>query len=294
MNEQEQMDQEEGLKLLDLNDDCLTEICKFLKFEDLCHLYEANKAFGAAIGNALQSSDAGIWFTMDLRFNPHNKNIKSFLDVFGNKIKFLKIATWKQVCEDVIEAYFAGGNVKSCVLSFTSKLTKEFVSNHWIFFKSLKHLEIKSFHIQNYNLQKLLDAITDIETFEIVFNFRYNINDICLSKLLLTPVTKLDLKQLKYLPEEEINNLCDNTSVKYLCLAATPQNFRILRHFKAVESLELYYEELFASPSLEIKMKDLKYLKITCKKHLAARLKSFLNELRVLKTENSIIIYFSK
>lgn len=284
------MAEKQELNILDLNDDCLTTICKFLKLEDLRSLDKAHSQFGVGIGNALQSKEADIWFVIDTDQSSYrnDENISPFLYKFGDKIRNLEIGTPnKELIKNVIESFFNGGSVRKCIFNGNNRvqITAEFIAANTIFFKSLKSLEIMWSKIDDRSLRALLDAITDsnIETFEIRSLCPFS-TDFPLTQFLSTPITKLEIVDLRHVNQDEIDNLPVNTTLKYLELHASPQNIKILHRLKAVETLCLMYKKFFASV---IEIENLRVLRLYFDKITQFGIEQFLRGL-VRKSTNTL------
>lgn len=259
------MEQEEDLNttkkklhIFDLDEYSITAICEFLKFDDLRRLFKASRNFASAIGNALRSKDADIWLTIDDAFDPNEKDMRLFLEVLASKIRNVRIRVPAERYETIIRVYFAGGNVRKCVFDrgVYSHISNEFVAANIVFFRSLKLLKIYNCEVDTRSLDAILDAITGIETFEIDLRWS-RLNDVPLLKLLSTPITDLNLEQLENLDGIEIDDLPINTTVKELHLSVDPQKINLLRHFTAVQRLELHYDEFFSTPIDMVNLKSI-------------------------------------
>lgn len=116
--------QKDPLKLIDLNTDCIIQICKYLNREDLCHFKMAHSHFDDAVDYIICANDTELPVIHKETLVHTLKFIKKYLQLFGDKIKNLKIPmrakglphgkTINDVLELLITKYCSAGNIKHC------------------------------------------------------------------------------------------------------------------------------------------------------------------------------------
>lgn len=109
--------EKKDLTILDLNEDCLIEICGYLTFDDLLQLFRVHKQFHGAIGGVLPVVCVNLHFDTQ----EEAEYIEKFLQVYGNHIKNLEFSLrcggWKsEMTEKFIKNYCSNGIVSNCKL----------------------------------------------------------------------------------------------------------------------------------------------------------------------------------
>lgn len=126
-------------RIIDLNEECLTEILKFMDLEDLVRLSKIHSRFHPAIRSVLRTTETVIYSS---RVNL--KALKIFLQTFGDEIRSLTLfggplSNTQEFIEYLLIDFC--GNVKKC--TFDTKPSLKFVQNiKW--FDSLEVLEFRS------------------------------------------------------------------------------------------------------------------------------------------------------
>lgn len=135
-----------ALKITDLNDDCITEICRYLPADNLYQLHSAHKRFYIPIKNAVPS------IKVEINGEEAEENIEGFLKVFGDQVRILQALNWwnTKIMDFFrwMNLYCSKNNVKDCKFT-NSYLTKELMNRNSGFFESLYILEFEIIHMKS-------------------------------------------------------------------------------------------------------------------------------------------------
>lgn len=131
-----------ALQITDLNDDCLTEIFKYLQLEDLNSLSVTNTRFFNPIKSAVPYIETTL---NNLRSN--FKYNKDFFVNFGDQVRNLHFQYFQPYpfatifFEKILNDFFRGNRVKHCTFTRCA-LSKGFVLRNAEFFRSLETLNL--------------------------------------------------------------------------------------------------------------------------------------------------------
>lgn len=257
------MEEKKELKITDLNDDCLTEIFKLLKPDDLLSSFEAHKRFSRPIENAVSD------MCVTLNLTDCEKINKTFIETFSDKIRKLNVVNNADAvdrsseCRELISEYFSDGNLRN--LSFDNfELNASFIVKNVNMFKSLNSFKLTFAEMNECDYEKLFEAIANVKELELsnywyVGNRRYpdTISHVCS----LLHLTKLKIR----LPSvRDINTVPVNTTVKELSLyLSLPVDMLLISKFPNVDTLHLSVDRKCDYESSEIpKMANLKRISI--------------------------------
>lgn len=195
------MDKIRKLHILNLNEDCLISIFKYLKFEDFLILYKINSRFNNAIGASLAYHKTEIVFTDDSNL----EQMENFLKLFGKQVKKLNVDSENYQVIEMVNKYCTAGNVKFAKLCPTDGLGLLNTNNN--FFKSLKSLKFNCGSASDDELlYQILDTLNQIEYFELSCYVEVTDFVHCISKLSVLPLKTLDIRYLRKMTENEILN----------------------------------------------------------------------------------------
>lgn len=236
------------LQITDLNDDCLTEISKFLDIENLYNLYKSNRRFYIPIRNAVPSIQATI---TGPKISRNWENIENFLQVFGNQVRDLHIIEcWKfhiEFYEKCVNKYCSGNTVRHCTFSRVF-VTKDLIVSNARFFRSLKSLKFDRVALQPSGLAFLHECKEmSWQQTQPSDTSAWNIYD----ELLVL----LGSSNFAY---DEINNSPRYILTKSLSAQTNDINYSSLMKFPNIVTLEC---ELFNNFDIALTMQNLNHLK---------------------------------
>lgn len=254
-----------GMKIIDLNKDCLINIFKYLSYTDLYNLNGIHAAFNAAVDHVARTVSFELSITkFDSIGWKEMKHIDNFVKTFGDRISHLKIriARDSSVCsklmhthlELLIEQYCCNGNVRFCSFIDRFVLTKEFLQRNKKIFKSLQSLRI-DYLMENDNLLWLMDFVVsnEIKKFQLCGG-HLSITTQVLKKIASSKLETCILRVLsKDKISDQISNLPINRNLKHLNLFGVSFNPAHLIHFPNLETLEFFkYKKHPLDPILEL------------------------------------------
>lgn len=164
--------------ILKLNKDCLCEIFDYLDYKSLYNIFKAHKYFRSAVDRIVASKV--FTFEISEYENSVVKQMSKFLINFGNRMQGLKIelpahyetdrreiaSLMREHIEMLIEACCAKGNIKYFKFKHF-KLSKEFIEDNVIFFKSLRSLEMDVTQVYFDDRFLLLPMLDNVKTLQI-------------------------------------------------------------------------------------------------------------------------------
>lgn len=104
--------------ILDLNEDCLTEIVKYMEFNDFCNLSKAHQHFRNSINRVVAQKS----LTIEIDYPSEMHNIAKFLIIFGDRLQRMKIQFPSHYHYKIDEVYTsASGLMKVLIENLCSK-----------------------------------------------------------------------------------------------------------------------------------------------------------------------------
>lgn len=153
-----------ALQIIDLVDDCLKEIVRFLSFDDILK-FRTIPRFNAAIAANVASLDVNIT-------DNNVVQAKGFLKKFEESVKKIDIdiGSRQNEAKELLTNYCNAGNVSHCKFSFDFELNQNVVDANLNLFNSLQSLELNGClnRIPTDLLFRILDAMTKIERLKLI------------------------------------------------------------------------------------------------------------------------------
>lgn len=279
------MQENEELTILDLNDYCLSEIFKHLKFADLIQLFQVHEQFYGGIGMALSSVCVILSDTIQER---KKTKIENFLKTFGNQIVNMNLCFSRSIfgtrLMKIIKTYCCNGNAKKLKF-YTYKMDTKFVSENLVFFKSIKSLTFYDINMQSHlNLKMCLKSATEIKHLVVCLEaYDFDVADL-LADILCIKLEKLEINFAFDSRKIKFDKLPFNSTITNLKLElADSDDIFILTRFQTVQSLSLYIPCLDVSLEPILQLTSLRQLKFC-----------FDNQLCEEDDEANVMVYYSK
>lgn len=244
-------EEENKLKIVDLNDDCLTEIAKYLNTQDLMALFEAHRRFHPAVGNVVPHRCIVVDELKDLG------KVHKFLEKCGDKIRTMRIVNIEASDMKVLLKYLTGGQIESCEFGYeaTTVMSEDFIEENSTFFKSLKTLKLTKINLTGSACEKLFDVITEvrrIDLYWVYFPNETSIFDVLTKIYSLRHLKTLWLVFCNLITAGDRNLLPINTNIEELGLEQISLDFAFLSHFPNLRNLHVkYLNESFDYESLK-------------------------------------------
>lgn len=230
-------EEEKLLKIIDLNDDCLIEISRYLNSKDLMALSEANSRFHSVIQSVVPH------VCIDVNQNVNLEGAGKFFKKFGDEMKILRISN-ATALEQLVE-YLNGGQIENRELCYvTTVLNEEFIEENLTFFTSLKVFKLNYIKFTRHCYEKIFNSITEVRELhldKVVFCDEIELNDILTKMHSFRRLKAFGLLFCRVNTGVDCGLLPINTTIEELTLKQQGLNFTILNHFPNVRSLNARY-----------------------------------------------------
>lgn len=227
--------------ILHLNDDCLSEVFKFLDLIDLIELYKVHWRFHNGIQFTVRSPKKEIRLSRDQWLKVEPNSIENFVRKFGQDIACLTIKDCERQTEveQLINQYCSNGNVQK--FSFHSfSISEDFIDNNVNMFKHLKSIILNGIIAGDSEdtLIKLFSMTTAVKDIQIrnMFFIKYYLNSALLTKILPHQLESLTFNNFN---ENLFNGISIhlNTTVKRVKISS--QAIKVLEFLPNIESLDI-------------------------------------------------------
>lgn len=247
------LEENQALKLTDLNDACLIRLCFLLDTKDLIQLSAVHRRFHAAIKCVLP--------THRIQISAINvKHLERFFKIFGDSIlnldidvrekPFLKI----EFIESLIHNYCK--NVVNCRIA-GFRLRREFIANNERFFKSLKSLLLENVVIKKKDCGALLNVTSELHEL-VTCNFPYDVNEL-LEKMANHKCKVLGLQNMS-IDGTRLQNMPILSNVEVLTVSSQQPFIAIFKYFPNVKKLVLHRDCLWDCLGPILNLQSLKQL----------------------------------
>lgn len=239
------MDNKKSVKkpthIFDLNDDCLTSIFNYLDGKSFFQLHVVHPRFHKPIQMALKNVCIQLEFQYGRTTETTLNQIEKFFAKHGNDIKSLAFSVqqfwhYPAYIDLLLRNYCANGNVKNCTFE-NIHILQQIVEKNPHFIEALQMLKIKKTQMDQSTIASILNAVgettkLDFELHDLkqMTNIRptHNITNLHFVANGIHDFTDDDIKDVPIIP-----------TIKHLTLLANDRNYKILRKFPNIESLEI-------------------------------------------------------
>lgn len=283
------------MTILDLSEDCLTEIVKYLDYNDLSELLKIHQHFYNPIDRVVPKKMLTFALSDDYanKCAAEMKSIAKFIVYFGKRLKQLKIHLpahynyrYQEIAtlaynymETLIESFCANKNVKHLSLDHFT-FSKEFIKDNGTFIRSLQSLELNITHMRCsrrcYPFLSMLNSVTKLKI-EVNQSNR-NLIRVILDKLNLNQVETLQL--VGFESKVRFRDLPISATIKRLEIPncrCKPQS--LVNHFPNLEYLEFGKGDVSYSLSPLLELPNLRHLSLIYSTDTNRYLRSFINAL---------------
>lgn len=262
--------------IFDLNEDWLTEILKYLDFEELREVKNAHNFFHDAINRVVAKRKYTIYIYSYEGCSQQLQEYRRDLKAFGDQLQHLSIVFPAHVpleeqlvaemvhvnCEMLIEVFCSNGNIKHCSISGID-LTSDYIKDNPKFFETLWSLDMDMRHKDPDDCFKIIPHLNQAKRFKVEIGCIKN--DGGINKFL----RKINHNQLEVLQllgfknEIKFEALPINTTLTHL---EAPNNAfdpsLLLKHFPNLEFLEIGQSGLNHSLEPLLNFSKLKHLSL--------------------------------
>lgn len=271
-------------KLVDLNTECLIEICNYLNCKDLFNLKKTHWKFGDAIDYVVSTSISDqMLFTINAESGDFQNDlsfVKKCLKTFGDRMKYLAIdlahfnktnENARAMCQNDVEkavqdyCSVAGNNIRYAVFHNFRLRTTTFLNTNKSLFEgldSLTWITDTDYINEEKELLDLLEFVTTSKLKEIIIipfylhQMRLNVN--IFPKIAASQLERCIIalgKSKRYFDKIE---LPINKTLKYLDLDECVYDLEILENFPNIEHLSYWYKKSPLEPILRLtKLREL-------------------------------------
>lgn len=236
------------LKITDLDDNCLIQLCEYFDHVDLVNLFKTNRGFHVAIKHVVENREYLLKIDSD---DPEKdmENITEFLEMFGSLVRRLstsikikrvtkKYSFERNALDDFFQSqiirYCAPGRLTHFTLGFNC--ANDFFETNAAIFSSLHTLDYRYKHF-GYEAMRILDSLPNLRHF--IFNIYVYRSNLVFERFARLPLEKCHSVRINRDAVIETDRIPINRTMTDLAIHDEQHSHFILEKFPNLVNLDL-------------------------------------------------------